>query len=250
MILLIDIGNTRIKWGWLEAETFAHLGQELRPQGDFDVFAHIAWDAFAPPQKVVVSNVAGQAMQDTLVAFVNREWNITPEFVVSAPVAQGVKNAYAEPRKLGADRWAALIAAKSLAGNNACLVVDAGTAITLDVLTEQGVHQGGLIVPGIEMMRAALKQNTALIGSKGSVNKMPGRLFARDTADAVKAGSLYAAVALIDRVASDVSAEMKLGESLITGGDADTLLPLLNGYFRHEPNLVLKGLAIIAQQHQ
>lgn len=250
MILLVDIGNTRIKWGWLDGEALTHLGQEIRPSGDFDSFGRTAWGALTPPQRVVVSNVAGPAAHDALVAFVGREWNITPEFVVSASAGQGVTNAYPDPQKLGTDRWAALIGARSLVGVSACLVVDAGTAITIDVLTHEGMHQGGLIIPGIEMMRRALTQDTALIGCDHPLQNLSQDLLARDTESAVNAGSLYAAIAVIDRVAADVANAIILGESLITGGDADTLLPLLAGHFRHEPNLVLKGLAVIAQPPQ
>lgn len=250
MILLVDIGNTRIKWGCLEDEALSQLGQEIRPDGAFDVFARSAWATLSPPQRVIVSNVAGPAVADALASFVSQEWQITPEFVVPSAQGQGVTNAYPEPQKLGADRWAALIGARSLMGNRACLIVDAGTAITIDILTPQGKHQGGLIVPGIEMMRRVLTQDTALINCDHPLPNISQDLLAMDTASAVKAGSLYAALAVIDRVAADVGSAIILGDSLITGGDADTLLPLLSGRFKHEPNLVLKGLALIAQPTQ
>ena len=159
----------------------------------------------------------------------------------------GVSNAYTSPERLGADRWATLVAAHHLYPGPSC-VVDCGTAVTIDAVAGTGEHLGGLILPGLTMMRQALVENTQGIGrvATGDVS-----LLARNTDDGVTAGTLYALVAALDRIVADVAAELD-GEValLLTGGDAGMLLPLLQDSWQHEPDLVLQGLAVIAGEEQ
>src|SRR3569832_603245 len=128
-------------------------------------------------------------------------------------------------------------------------IVDAGTAITLDDLSTDGHHLGGLIMPGIELMRRSLlERSEGIRAATASPERGDITLLARDTQSGVDGGTLYAAVAAIDRVMQDVGTE--LGETLtrvITGGDAERLLTLLHGQYHHVPDLVLHGLAIIAE---
>lgn len=133
---------------------------------------------------------------------------------------------------------------------NSVCVIDCGTAITIDVLTASGEHQGGLIVPGLTMMRHALLANTQDIGSKMGNESSEIDILARDTAGGVNGGTLYTVISVIDRVTTDLAAE--LGNNMtrvITGGDAPALLPLLAGQYHHEPMLVLQGLAIFATEN-
>ncbi|OGT21933.1 MAG: hypothetical protein A2V90_05485 [Gammaproteobacteria bacterium RBG_16_57_12] len=149
------------------------------------------------------------------------------------------------PDRLGADRWAALIAVRQRIEVAAC-IVDCGTAITIDVLSGQGEHLGGLIVPGIQMMRNSLASGTK--GVRSSENAMSKvSLLARDTGAAVFGGTLYAAVAVIDRVISDVSEAMNMELTcVLTGGNAPEVKPLLAHACIYEPDLVLQGLARVA----
>ena len=138
---------------------------------------------------------------------------------------------------------AALIGARSLSAEAAC-VVDCGTAVTADALSAHGEHLGGLILPGLVLMRHSLLAGTADVRPSGAADVA---LLARNTAGAVLAGTLYALVAAVDRIAADVSAEIDgKVELFLTGGDAALLLPLLGRRWRHEPELVLRGLAVLA----
>ena len=248
MILLVDIGNASLKWAYLEDGRFETGGALPRKDRETRDLAKQAWGAIDPPERVLVANVAGERVRRSLTAWMSRHWKVSPEFPVSDSAACGVRNGYREPAQLGIDRWAAMLAARSLVKGPVC-VVDCGTAITLDVVDTGGMHRGGLIVPGVRLMRTALSQGTAGIPEFPMEDplKEDASLLATNTANAVFGGTLYAAVALIDRVSADLRAE--LGASLavvITGGDAPDLLPLLASKPRHEPDLVLRGLALLA----
>lgn len=251
MILLIDIGNSRIKWATLIRGKLHHGGDTARPEDESAVAAcaEQLWKRAKKPGAVFVSNVAGPTFAAAIAAWILQRWQVQAHFVVAEPAAFGVTNAYTVPERLGPDRWAALIAARRRYDGPVC-IVDAGTAVTIDVLTASGSHQGGLIIPGLNMMRRALLERTqdihftTLAPARGHIT-----LLARDTQDGVDGGTLYTLVAVIDRVVADVGMEFG-GEltRLITGGNAATLLPLLAGDYHHVPELVLEGLAIIAEK--
>jgi len=248
MILLLDIGNTRIKWGGLIGGEF-QAGSAL-PRGGGDVAKMI--DAVQAkqyrPARVIVSNVAQDQYRDLLASEVDRRWGCQVEFVATLASAFGVVNGYEEPQLLGVDRWLALIAARQVADGALC-VVDCGTALTVDLLTREGEHLGGMIVPGVGLMQEALVNNTEGLNEASEWSTKEGALLmARNTADAISGGAHYSLMALIDRVASD--AREPLGEDLsvvLTGGDAKTLKTHLRCDTLFEPDLVLKGLAIVAE---
>lgn len=244
MILLVDVGNSRLKWACAEGTRLVETGvAEHAGEGLAGCLEELA--KVKKPRRVVVSNVAGEASGAVLTGWTLGRWGLTPELVVARETLCGVRNAYTEPGRLGPDRWAALIGAWSRYRGAAC-VVDCGTAVTIDVLDGEGTHLGGLILPGIEMMRAALVAGTRGVRPVGEAEVA---LLARNTAGAVIGGTLYALVAAVDRIAEDVAAET--GESpalVITGGDAKVLLPLLAGPWTHQPELVLQGLAVIAAE--
>jgi type III pantothenate kinase len=241
--LLVDAGNTRIRWAGVSGGAVRPGGCETHAGGDPQALLERAWSGLPTPRAVLVANVAGEEFGAHLRAWTTRHWGVSPQFVVPRRAAFGVVNAYRVPRRLGADRWAALVATRHRIPGPAC-VVDCGTAITMDVLSAKGEHLGGLIVPGIGLMRRVLVEHTAGVPDEpdGEVS-----LLARDTRDAVTGGTLYAAVAVLDRVVGDVAEELGPGlVPVITGGDAARVLPLLRGRYRHEPDLVLEGLALIA----
>lgn len=249
--LLIDIGNSRIKWATVNRGKLHPGGSVPRPASDDDLAACVAplWAEDNKPRAIVVSNVAGPAFATALSKWCENRWQVSPRFITAEQSAHGVINAYKVPERLGPDRWAALIAARKRSKGATC-VIDAGTAVTLDVLAADGKHQGGLIIPGLEMMRRALLEHTqAIQPASAEPARGGGALLARDTRDGVDGGTLYALVAVIDRVTADVAAELA-GEPtrLLTGGAAATLLPLLAGDYHHVPELVLEGLAIIAEK--
>ena len=250
MRLLIDVGNSRIKWACLIKGKLEHQGAAVREKDPQALVTMLDqnWRKVKKPAEIIASNVAGKDYADALETWTSERWQLIPHFIKAEASAFGVTNAYSKPEHLGTDRWASLIAARHQFKGPVC-IVDAGSAVTIDVLNEQGFHQGGLIIPGLDMMRSALLEQTqdilpaTIAPASGDVS-----LLARDTLDGVNGGTLYALVAVIDRVIADVRTE--LGADLtriITGGDADTLLPLLAGHYHHHPDLVLEGLAVIAE---
>jgi type III pantothenate kinase len=244
MILLLDVGNSSIKWGVLTDGTVVPKGSFRHHGGDLVTAMREHWLSLARPERVLVSNVGGPAVAECLETWTKSTWDVRCEFVIPPQAGWGVANAYVEPERLGADRWAALVAVRSQGLVPAC-IVDCGTAITIDALAATGEHLGGLIIPGVSMMRHALFENTRGIPNEGDGAVA---LLARSTRDAVTGGTLYAAVAVIDRVTADIAAELREPiTAIITGGDAQRVTPLLAANFRHEPALVLEGLAIMAK---
>ena len=252
MILLVDAGNNSCKWAvtqqgqWLQRGRFMHEGA-VTPE----LFA-AAWSELNGVERVVVSNVAGKGLGHALRDWVKGAWSLDVEFLTPRRRLLGVTNAYAYPQRLGADRWAAMLAAHANMDGAVC-IVDCGSAITIDALGANGEHKGGLILPGLHMMRRSLVDNAHGISENVLSDAGDGAvsILATDTQGAVAGGVLYAAVAFIERVSADLAAVIpdRLTR-VITGGDAQKLLPLLNGDYMHEPDLVLQGLALYAGTRQ
>jgi type III pantothenate kinase len=247
MKLLIDVGNTAVKWGHSEAGVIVKSGRYMHRGGDIDVLAEQYWSELSAPAGICIANVAGTQLAQQLSGWIETRWGVTPVFIATTGQACGVTNAYAVPGSLGVDRWAALIGAHHHGGGATC-TVDCGTAITLDMLAADGVHQGGLILPGIEMMKQMLLKNTAVVNT--STTQQAAKLFATSTGDAVNSGALYMAAAAIDRTVGDMAEALGIAaDVIITGGDASRIATLLSMPVRHDPELVLKGLAILAGEH-
>lgn len=246
-MLLIDIGNSRIKWA-LTSEDDWQAGEPLvRGDHAFKDLVRPVWKELEPPQRVIVACVAGDDYVKSVKTWIKRRWKINAEFMQAEALCCGVANAYQDPERLGVDRWACLIAAHALYDVPVC-IVDCGTAITIDALASDGKHLGGLIVPGIDLMVSSLSSEMPGIELDKN-NQQDVSLLGRDTESAVQGGTLYTAVALLDRVYNDIAHE--LGQStvrIITGGDATRILPLLSTRPEHEPDLVLKGLQIFADE--
>jgi type III pantothenate kinase len=245
-MLVADLGNTRLKWASVkdDGELSGHGAVEHATTGLAQALEG-GWGRLRKPSRLVVANVAGATAAGVLTGWAVGRWGVTPEVVVAREAAAGVRNAYPEPERLGADRWAALVGAWALCRGAAC-VVDCGSAVTADALSAEGDHLGGLILPGLALMRRSLLEGTAGVRPVGEADVA---LLARNTAGAVAAGTLYALVAAIDRIATDLTAE--LGgrmETILTGGDAARLLPLLGRRWSHVPDLVLRGLAVLADE--
>lgn len=245
-ILLLDSGNTRLKWAWLTAAGLEHPGSTAQAGLDLRAHAQSAWSKVAAPTRIIVSNVAGDEFAARLSACAQRLWRVEPEFVRAQTRACGVTNAYVDPGKLGADRWLALIAAHRHTPGAVC-IVDCGTAVTIDTLTADGNHAGGVILPGLRLMQRALFEHTQQINDERNHTTHSLTPFARSTQEAVQNGTLYALTGAIERATAD--AEAALGSAvtcIITGGDAARVLPHLAARYRHAPELVLQGLAVIA----
>lgn len=238
MILCIDCGNSRLKWGLHDGRQWLEHG--ALPLGEIDRLPRL-FASLPRLRRAIACNVASDAVRAAVEAALAGLVLDSPlVWVVSRAEQCGVKNAYADPAQLGADRWAALIGARHV-HDGASLVVNAGTATTMDVLTADGVFQGGLILPGIELMRTALSRDTARLPlAAGAFSRLP-----RNTADAIASGALQATAGAIVRMFAQI-ADGPDAICLLSGGAADPLAPLLEMPVRRIDNLVLEGLARLA----
>lgn len=243
MNLLVDIGNSRIKWSSYNTRGAGRLHAVDYAKENVSVCLNTEWRKLKRPEQIWVANVAGKAVADQLIRWTMAHWGIKPRFATVSGVSGQVRNAYAEPGRLGVDRWLALIATWHKYGTAAC-IVDCGTAVTIDGLDGTGKHLGGLILPGISMMRRALPQNASGIAATGTGRMAQG--LAHNTSQGVVTGCTLAIVALIDRTVNNLMQEVTGRLTcVITGGGAQEIRPLLAASFIHEPLLVLEGLAVM-----
>jgi len=235
MILLIDAGNSRIKWR-LAGEN-VHASGAGTHEAPNDLAICIETPGIT---RVLGCNVAGLAKGEALAAIVARR-GLTLEWISSGAQRCDVRNMYTHPARLGADRWAALIGARGYHRSKDILVVMAGTATTLDILCADGRFIGGHILPGVELMRQALRYGTAQLSPTGGRY----RNHPRDTADAIVSGCLDAQAGAIERVFRRIDTPGAV--CLLSGGSADEIEPLLGIPFQRVENLVLDGLHRIAR---
>lgn len=239
MMLALDAGNTRLKWGLRAAGTWQGLG--ALPSADVATLgAKLPQGRY---ERVIVANVAGPAVESSL-ARLAQSLGCEAQFMSSRAAQCGVRSSYDDPAQLGPDRWAALIGAWRMHAG-ASLVVNAGTALTVDALSDEGLFLGGIIAPGIELMRRALDQHTA------ALRLQPGtvRYFPANTGDAIMSGAVHAAAGAIERMARFMresgQAELRI---LLSGGAAALLAPELGADAVVVEHLVLEGLAAIAEE--
>jgi len=237
-ILAIDAGNTRIKWGVHADGSWQVQGWIATPRAGRLAGA---WAKLEAPDRLIAANVAGARVARSLGAAARR-FRRRIRFVRSAAGQCGVKSAYENPAQLGADRWAALIGARHH-HRGPCVVVNAGTTVTVDALTAEGVFLGGMIVAGADLMRASLARGTAgLRPRSGRFAFFPGR-----TADAIESGTVNALAGAVERMQRFMR---QTGQAppltVISGGAARLIAPQLNGAVEVVDNLVLEGLIRIA----
>ena len=235
MILAVDCGNSRLKWGLHENGDWRKTG--MVPVSELARLEK-SWKRFAPADKVVVANVAGPSARKRLETIFARR-SMAPAWVKAKRHECGVTNGYGRPDQLGPDRWAALIGAWSIL-RGPCLVVTAGTATTVDVLRGDGRFVGGVILPGLDLMKRSLARNTAELPlARGRFSAEP-----RNTADAIETGCLLAQAGAIERA----FATTEHGAAcVLAGGAAGRIARHLSIPVRLVDNLVLEGLVRIAQ---
>jgi len=247
LILLVDIGNSRVKWAVLDDGA-------LTPQR---AAAHAGWsvddwrrEVLGQPGilRVVAATVAGGDSAQSLREAAHTQLGCDVEFVTTSAEAAGVRNAYPDPRLLGVDRWLAVIAAHH-STHDACCVVDVGTAATIDAVTRDGQHLGGFIVPGPRLMVASLLQGTSDLAAHASASVGDtSSLFANNTRDAIERGCAVAVAALADRAVQELAGRVGTAPTLLfTGGAAPLVAPYARTPVRLVPDLVLQGLAALAR---
>lgn len=197
-----------------------------------------------------VSNVSGPRMAQVVRAALAQSQRVEPEFVTATAAAGGVQNAYPQPMKLGVDRWLAMIGAHASERSAVC-VVSVGTATTIDGVEAQGRHLGGVIVPGPELMVSSLLQNTSDIARRAEQGTTSDGFFADNTLGAIRQGAEHAAAALVERAVATMHRQLNETPKLfLTGGASARLEKSLALPRRLVPDLVLKGLAVLASQPQ
>ncbi|MEQ1836571.1 MAG: type III pantothenate kinase [Candidatus Nitrotoga sp.] len=238
-MLLIDAGNSRVKWATVEGGLWL---QQNVLENTHATGLSVAFSELPPPDRILISNVAGENMAQLLSAAC-AAWQCPIGFIVAQVTQCGVRNAYVHPAQLGSDRWAALIAAWHQE-RASCLVVNCGTATTVDALSAEGEFLGGLILPGVDMMRSSLAAGAAqLAQTEGAWREFP-----RNTADATFSGSIQATIGAI-RLQFETLAMHGDVRCLLSGGAADKVQQHLKLPSVRVDNLVLRGLQIIGQDN-
>lgn len=239
-MLVIDAGNSRIKWGWWSDGEIAQHGlcehaHELPSPGDIGLVARAG-------ERAVAVSVAAPAMREALTASVRARWGRELAFLRPQRCFGRLVCAYQQPARLGVDRWAAIVGAAQTYGTPA-LVVDCGTAVTIDHVDARGRHQGGVIFPGLGTMRRALHTGTANLPEvAGPADGVLGT----DTVEAIRNGTFYAVVGAIDRIVAPLAESANASHRLLTGGDAALLREHLALDYQLDSLLVLRGAAWLA----
>lgn len=246
MILCLDAGNTRVKWGMHDG---VHWLQ--RQAAGYEDLPALAESVSFPVTHVLACNVAGLPVGEEIERLARR-LAAPLTFFKSSAACCGVQNGYDQPAQLGADRWAGLIAARALclvsAADNAsasAIVVQAGTATTIDYLDAAGVFRGGLILPGMCLMQQSLMKNTAGLKLAAPLRAdLALHVPPKNTQDAILGGALYATLGAIERM----RALQGVTQCIVSGGAAAYFLPCLANPVRHVDYLVLEGLLQVAKQ--
>ena len=238
MILAIDAGNSRVKWGWHDGRAWSSLAtvsliEFAAANHDINPFAA----THENPERIVISNVAGEGAHQLLINWTSI-FDAEPLWLRGETERCGVKSRYEVPEQLGPDRWAALVAARAL-HSGPCLVVNAGTATTADLLSAAGEFLGGLILPGVDLMRFVLHEHTGRLPlQEGRFVEAP-----RNTVDAIESGCRHAQAGAVERMFRVAG---KDAQCLVSGGAGGALIQQLGIPCRYVENLVLEGLARIA----
>ena len=244
MKLLIDIGNSRSKFGLCNDQNLtlaAAIENHQLSSEELDV----CLSAIDHPESAWVSSV-GESSRLELV----REW-LMSRFDLDAYVvrveqsAAGIRNDYKDVDQLGVDRWLAAIGARAVCAAGDIIIIDAGTAVTIDWLDREDVFQGGVIIPGYELMHRALVGNTAGIESRVAGAR---QIIGKTTRECVNSGLSYGLRGAVERIVTEMQYLIDSSITvLLTGGSSGRLQDQLNLEYRVEPNLVLTGLAALAQ---
>lgn len=229
MILCLDAGNTRLKYGLFDGGAWRCQGAVRHDTPD-DLVAGLP----GQPTRIIACNVAGETVRLRIEALAAR-LGLPLAWLDSTATACGVRNGYDRPQQLGADRWAALIGARAMHAG-ACVVVMAGTATTIDAMDQTGLFRGGLILPGLTLMRSALARNTAdLPHATGQYRAQP-----TNTDDAIVSGAIHATLGAIERMRATLAGDALC---LLSGGAVAELIPHFGLPHRQVDNLALEGLA-------
>lgn len=242
MKLLVDIGNSRIKWAVAERDSLRGPHDLPRPDGDPVPAFTAAWNELSPAAVVYCSVVAG-SLTTALHEWIGHRWGLEAFEVRSRERGGPLVNGYREPARLGADRWANLHGTRALLGAVDTVIVDAGTAVTVDALRADGQHLGGAILAGLDAGRTGLASAAPMLPAAGGATTLP----ATDTATGIAGGTLAGLAGAIERVAAEVGRDLVEPVWLLTGGDASTLRRWLGDHWQHDELLTLRGVDAVSE---
>jgi len=246
VILLIDIGNTRIKWATLDHDLSPPRAATYTSWNRADADAEL-FGTLTRPERILIANVGGDTIGQAVAEASQARWGLKPEFLHASKHAGGVRSGYKTPSQLGVDRWLALIAAHHELRRAAC-IASVGTAMTIDGVDASGLHVGGVIVPGPDLAKQSLLTNTSDLAFRSRTGAANDSVFADNTLGAIEQGVVNMSAALIERFLADM--QIQIGQPvslLLTGGASERVATALRVPFQAVSDLVLRGLAVIAR---
>ncbi len=246
--LLIDIGNTRIKWAHIQDNKTGALTGHGYVQHNKQLGIEVLKQIETPVNlsAIYVSAVTDDLNSQRIKRQLQELHDVPVQMVKSQPEGYGLISGYKQPELLGVDRWVAMIGAYSQTQKgHGAMVIDAGTAITIDAIDANGNHLGGTIAPGLELMRSSLNKNTQrlMMVKEATVNPV-----ADNTQDAIASGTMWSLVGNIMHTEQrlNLDTDDKI-DYFITGGDAQQLMQYLPSKYQLVNDLMLQGLAQIAK---
>jgi len=246
MKLLIDIGNSRLKWASYAAGELSELAAMVYTEQDISNQLDAAWTGQKTAEAVFMCSVAAPWVEIAVTEWIKQHWAVPVIRLVTKKRCAGVNNGYLRPEQLGVDRWAAIVGAFQLTDQALC-VIDSGTALTCDVVTKDGNHLGGLIVPGRSLQQQLLLSHTAGVNVEQKLDEF--LMWGRETTSCVESGILQSQLALIERCIRQLQdSEAEPVSVIITGGDAEALLPYLPPPVRFVPDLVFQGMTYMLME--
>ena len=249
-ILLLDIGNTRIKWGIFDNHNILINGAVNVRESQKDNFLSLYQSFPSGIEKAVASSVLDPDISLKLNKTFKSFFGFKIEFIEPSENSHNVLNGYDEPLSLGVDRWVAMIAAYTEFKKNV-MIVDLGTAITIDLIDKYGTHRGGKIFPGFKLMSEALNKNTSNIQQTMNlhdIEKKDIQSWGKNTRNVIISGITSAISGAIQVSLDKLNSDIEEPVVIITGGDFEFFKDYLDGVYKFRPNLVLSGLAVLASQ--
>lgn len=241
-VLAVDSGNSFLKWAYFENNQ--RIIQNKVHNEDVEKLSD-SWEALKQPDSIIVSHVSSRVIYDKLSRLFN-VWDTMPHWVTALPRQCGVTNSYEEPGQLGSDRWAALIAAWDKY-HESCLVINIGTAMTVDALSDDGVFLGGIIVAGPYILLNSIQLNTQL--NLNNENNYRYENFPIRTTNAIYSGVIQSLLGSIERMMRLFSLQQgcAVKNCVLSGGGVADILPFIDFNYTVINSLVLDGLLIIAK---
>ena len=237
--LQMDVGNSGAKWRAVRDGNVIARGK-YRPDDNFS--RENLFSAIGAPEQIWISSVASAQAESDMTRMLLEKWGVQPWYARTRGESNGLVNSYTDPTRMGVDRWLAMLAAREIVEGRVC-VVDAGSALTIDIVDENGLHEGGYIIPGPELMERALLLDTDRVRFEEDVayGLSPGK----STAEAVRHGIAIAQAGAVLLVLN----QMKITDDklLTCGGGGEALYALLSSRGQNQPDLVFEGLALAAR---